>query len=245
MKTVKAPALPRVRAVPLVDLISSPVQSELRNRGIPRMVENLRRHGQQCPVIVTTHRAPPGKYIVIDGHHRVAAAQVLGWSAVPCVINGTDCEIGYGITNGDTQRFTDRHGFESWARASDSDQYLSAYTRKQFVYDVKLFAAIVGKRRAKEIAVAGIASPSWARHARTIYNMFQVRTVGDLARQPGSRLSARAGTITEKQILEWIIRQRGSNACANVKKAIDLQKHLNRFAYRILKDRPFPVRDWL
>lgn len=231
--------------VPLVDLVPSPVQSHLRNRGIDALAVNMKANGQLSPVIVTTAGAPPGRYVVIDGHHRIAAAKVLGWSAITCVVDGAHCETAYLAANMNTQRFTDRHGFESWAKSSDADKLLDLCTRDLFVRDVQLFVSIVGKRRAKEIALAGSASPSWARHARTVYRLFQERTSGEMARDPGARLNAKAGRITEAEILEWMIRQHGSNAAANLKKSVELQRHLNRFADRIVKDQPFPSRDWL
>lgn len=242
---IKKATASRVRSIPLESLIASPVQSSLRDRGVPALAVNMKTYGQLAPVVVTTAGASPGEYIIVDGHHRVAAAKLLGWSSVSCVVDGADCELAYSAANLNTQRFTDRHGFESWARSCDPDRFLDMCTRELFVRDVRLFVSIIGKKRAKEIALAGVASPSWARHARTVYRLFQERTAGEAGRNPQMKLKPKAAGITEAQILEWIIRQKGSNAAANLNKSLNLQKHLDRFADRILRNKPYPQRDWI
>lgn len=232
------------KLVPISALAKNPIQSELRCRGIPKLALNLRTYGQLQAITVTRQGAPSGKYIIVDGHHRVAAARLLGWSQISATIDGADAELAYMAANGNTQRFTDRHGFESWARSPDPNRLLAAHPRALFVRDVRTFIEIVGTRRARELALAGVASPNWARHARTVYNLFQERTTGELSRRKQNRIRSSAAEITEAQILEWIVRHHGSNVAANLNKAVDLTKQLNELARRITANRPFPQRDW-
>lgn len=51
-----------------------------------QLVEGIRKDGFDEPVIVVPNEAAPGTYIIVSGHHRRKAADVIGLKSVPCII---------------------------------------------------------------------------------------------------------------------------------------------------------------
>lgn len=49
---------------------------------LPRMMDSLRQNGQLHPIFVTQSPTAPGRYVMLAGRRRLAAAQRLGWKQI-------------------------------------------------------------------------------------------------------------------------------------------------------------------
>jgi ParB-like chromosome segregation protein Spo0J len=76
-----------VKMIPLDDLVPHPLNSNVMNE---EMQEKLRVHikrTEQYPfLVVRPHPELPGKYQVLDGHHRIAVLRELGHTEGRCDI---------------------------------------------------------------------------------------------------------------------------------------------------------------
>lgn len=55
---------------------------------LDEMAASIRQHGILQPLVVQRHPGSPGRYRMLTGHRRLAAAQIAGLTAVPVVIRG-------------------------------------------------------------------------------------------------------------------------------------------------------------
>jgi len=231
----------KLAKVPLVTLDKSRVQSDLRNSGIDVLVASMGQLGQLEPILVTRKDADEERYIIVNGHHRVAAAEQLGWTSLWAVIDKADQEVGYVHTNGSTQRMTDRQMFDSWAKSANPDLFLQEHIKQEvFVRDVRLCCEVLGKKESMALARKGVCSPSLSRHARSTYNAIHDRLENKKIKVRGSLRG-----FTEAAVLRWGIKHHGACVFAAGRgKVADITGFLRKLLNRILKDEPFPQDQW-
>lgn len=71
-------------SIPLVDLLPSPTNVRRRLTDIAELAQNIRAHGILQPLVAVP--APNGKFRIIAGHRRRAAAEKVGLRSVPCMV---------------------------------------------------------------------------------------------------------------------------------------------------------------
>lgn len=87
MSTDKAGLGTRVgpRMVPLDDLLAHPLNSNVMSPDLQaKLKAHIKRSGRYPYLIVRPHPEEPGKYQVLDGHHRVAVLRDLGHAEARC-----------------------------------------------------------------------------------------------------------------------------------------------------------------
>ena len=90
-RTNETPALPLARArvgprtIPLTDLLPHPLNSNVMQEEFRHKLEShIRRTGRYPHIIVRPHPGEPGKYQILDGHHRIAILRDLGHTEARC-----------------------------------------------------------------------------------------------------------------------------------------------------------------
>ena len=64
----------------------------IKNEGMIELTESIVEHGILKPLLVRPLEGEDGKYEIISGHRRYAAAQKLGMRKVPCTVHFIDCD---------------------------------------------------------------------------------------------------------------------------------------------------------
>jgi ParB-like chromosome segregation protein Spo0J len=73
------------RMVPLGDLVPHPLNSNVMSEDLrEKLKAHIRRSGRYPFLVVRSHPDEPGKYQVLDGHHRVAILRELGQAEARC-----------------------------------------------------------------------------------------------------------------------------------------------------------------
>ncbi len=73
------------RMVPLEDLLPHPLNSNVMSEDLrEKLKAHIRRTGRYPFLVVRPHPTEPGKFQVLDGHHRVAILRELGHSEARC-----------------------------------------------------------------------------------------------------------------------------------------------------------------
>lgn len=76
-----------VKMVPLDDLLPHPLNSNVMNEDMQEKLRvHIKRTGQYPFLVVRPHPEQPGKYQVLDGHHRIAVLRELGHTEGRCDI---------------------------------------------------------------------------------------------------------------------------------------------------------------
>jgi ParB/RepB/Spo0J family partition protein len=74
-----------------VDLISPAAGGQARRdfneERLKALAESLKRSGVREPIIVTPHKAEPGRFEIVAGERRWRAAQLAGLTEIPCIID--------------------------------------------------------------------------------------------------------------------------------------------------------------
>lgn len=74
------------RHVALDLLVSHDNNRDLTPAATSEMADSMREHGVIQPLVVTEHPTEYDRWLILDGHHRAAAARLAGLRTVPCVI---------------------------------------------------------------------------------------------------------------------------------------------------------------
>jgi ParB/RepB/Spo0J family partition protein len=82
--------------IPLAALGESGRNPRRKLHAIDELAESLTAHGLLQPVVVRVRA--PGKYELIAGHRRVAAARQLGWASIQAVVRSADEDNAYLLT---------------------------------------------------------------------------------------------------------------------------------------------------
>lgn len=90
------PPKTEVQRIPLARIQPSHRNPRRRLRRLDELAESMRVHGLLQPVVVRPLRG--GKYEVIAGHRRLAAAQSLEWSDVPAIVRTSTEDHAYLLT---------------------------------------------------------------------------------------------------------------------------------------------------
>src|SRR2546422_1171868 len=81
----KTPARLGPRMVPLDDLLPHPLNSNVMSPDLQaKLRAHIKRTGRYPFLVVRPHPDQPGKYQVLDGHHRVAVLRDLGHTEARC-----------------------------------------------------------------------------------------------------------------------------------------------------------------
>lgn len=73
--------------IPLEDLIPDEDNpNQMKEATFDLLVEEIREQGFDEPILVRPHPKQKGKYQIGSGHHRVKAAMVLGYTALPAIV---------------------------------------------------------------------------------------------------------------------------------------------------------------
>lgn len=75
-----------LQRIPLDRLVSHDHNRALNQARVDEMADSIQEHGILTPLIITEHLTDFNRWLILDGHHRAAAAQQLGMSLVLCVI---------------------------------------------------------------------------------------------------------------------------------------------------------------
>lgn len=75
-----------VRQVPLDRLTDHDANRELDHTTVADMANSIREHGILMPLVVTEHLLEFNRWLLLDGHHRAAAARLAGLKSVPVVV---------------------------------------------------------------------------------------------------------------------------------------------------------------
>jgi len=85
------------RMVPLDDLVSHPLNSNVMSPDLQaKLRAHIKRTGRYPFLVVRPHPDGPGKYQVLDGHHRVAVLRDLGHTEARCdvwEVNGREAKL--------------------------------------------------------------------------------------------------------------------------------------------------------
>ena len=79
------------RMVPIDDLVSHPLNSNVMPEDLrEKLKAHIKRTGRYPFIVVRPHPEEPGKFQVLDGHHRVAILRELGHTEVRCDVWDVD-----------------------------------------------------------------------------------------------------------------------------------------------------------
>lgn len=83
-----------IRHASLAHLIDHENNRKLDEATVAEMVESVREHGVLTPLVVTEHPLEVDRWLLLDGHHRAAAAKEAGLATVPVVVrHGLDEDV--------------------------------------------------------------------------------------------------------------------------------------------------------
>lgn len=75
-----------IKHIPLDQLVAHSGNRDLTLETTSEMADSMREHGVISPLVVTEHPTEYDRWLILDGHHRAAAARLAGIRTVPCVI---------------------------------------------------------------------------------------------------------------------------------------------------------------
>jgi len=75
-----------IKHIALDQLIAHGSNRDLTLEATSDMADSMREHGVISPLVVTEHPTDYDRWLILDGHHRAAAARLAGIRTVPCVI---------------------------------------------------------------------------------------------------------------------------------------------------------------
>jgi len=79
------------RRIPLEDLLSHPLNSNVMPEEYrEKLLAHIRRTGRYPFLVVRSHSEEPGKFQVLDGHHRVGILRELGYADARCDVWDVD-----------------------------------------------------------------------------------------------------------------------------------------------------------
>jgi ParB family transcriptional regulator, chromosome partitioning protein len=87
-----------VREIPVDCIDSSPRNPRRRLDHLHELADSLREHGLLQPIVVRAHPSEAGRYELVAGHRRLAAALSLGWSRIPAAVRSAESDTAYVLT---------------------------------------------------------------------------------------------------------------------------------------------------
>jgi len=209
------------------DLIPNPVQPPARTRekATREIVHAMADSHLVAPLVVTRYK---GKFMVVDGHRRLAAAQEHGRSTVPCLVvdvkepEMTFCYLGRGVRGVGGVDW-----FAVWARSdADRREGLLKSIPEGGAKNIEEMIEIFSERRAIELASTGDMSPHMCRW---------INIAAKAVRQYFDPLPLR-------QTGEWVIKHKMASSMHRMEREGKVtRKRALRLRDCILKDKPFTV----
>jgi hypothetical protein len=248
MMVTSAPAIPAPRMalvqlseiteLPLAKLKHNKVQPTWRTKLSPtmtRLCNSIKTRGLLNPACVALI---DGEYILIDGHRRRQAHELLGMKTIRCRIAKVstlkEAEALFAELDQTTMKQGGKDRLYGWAHATDRKDYLSVATSSQSGV-IGSFVRIFGEKRAVEHAKAGV-NPSVA------------QCTYQLARFLGNFLGTDRNVPKLRQIGEWIIAHRAvdvSNSIVRVGRKAEAErvlKHINGNTPMVLRKKGSATR---
>jgi ParB family chromosome partitioning protein len=78
------------------------------------LAQSMREHGLLQPIVVRAHPTVAGRYEVVAGHRRLAAAQALGWRRIPAIVRVAGSDEAYLLTVVENLQRQDLGPREEW-----------------------------------------------------------------------------------------------------------------------------------
>lgn len=75
-----------IKLVNLNQLVAHDDNRVLEESTVSEMADSIREHGVLMPIVVTEHPTEYDRWLILDGHHRAAAARLAGLRTVPAVV---------------------------------------------------------------------------------------------------------------------------------------------------------------
>jgi ParB family chromosome partitioning protein len=87
-----------VREIPIHCVDPSPRNPRRRLDHLHELADSLREHGLLQPIVVRAHPTEAGRYELVAGHRRLAAALSLGWSRIAAALRTAESDTAYVLT---------------------------------------------------------------------------------------------------------------------------------------------------
>lgn len=149
----------RTETIAVSELVTNNVQPPGRTKkgiALKRLRDSIVEHGVLSPPLVAKIR---GKYVLIDGHRRVAAWVSLGNTSITCTVldacSVKEAEQLFAEIDGATKKLKGVDRFWGWAHASDRDAYLSVLP-VNVAANIREIIKIFGPVEAAHLAENGI-----------------------------------------------------------------------------------------
>lgn len=166
-------------------------EARVSKTALSSLKKSIQQYGMVMPIDVLLHK---GKYVVANGHRRFEIAKELGWAEIRVAVHDWPFERLAELWKlfSTAKGISAQNWAESWFRCNGKMQ-LPSSVKSNLENMIRIF----GKARARELVVENRISPN------VVHCLRQV--VVRLVEVPS------AGTFTESEVGEWLIRHRMQN----------------------------------
>lgn len=228
--------------IPTNKLLACAIQPDSRTSAIKdgSALPEAMKKGGIVPIMVVAHPTRDGYYIVADGHRRWKAAEILGETSIPAVVNDSGCtaEELMIILNGPLKVFGAPTTFFCWATSEDRHRLMEQMRlySKSAAKNITKMVEIVGEREAIQLAKSG--------HPPTLWNLadqIHSKLTDGIAK---SRRANKKKIPSQKEIIEWFVRHKSNNIRIWLRSEDGGVVSRMRLLDKILSDQPFPSEEW-